>query len=182
MKKYASSILVIALCFITSFRYLYPEDCGGLVDLIWLMLFGSSLILYLIVLSAINIFQKIMYKRIPNYRPFFALFLSIVVIGLIGFLKSEKFKSKRILTANSSYFELILRVDNSYELIRREPEFSCKMEGNFRISNDTLYLLEKPKINETLLFNKKYIIDLKLKEVRPIVNDSINKENILKIE
>ena len=182
MKKYTSSILVIILCFAGAYKYLFPSNCYGLAEGLWLILFVSILVLYLFFLVGFNIFQKIKNNRNPNFKPFLAFVFGILVIVLLAFIQSEYFKSKRILTAKSIWQELILRKNNSYELIHRLPEFTCKEEGRYTISNDTIYLFENPKINLTKFCNEKYTIDSKLNELKPIVNDIIDNENILKIE
>lgn len=183
MKKYLSSIIVIILSLLASYRLLFPSECRGLIDGLWLLIWCSILILYLLLLVAISVFEKIKNKNknTPNYRPYLSLILIFGVIGFILFIQSEIFKSKCILNAKSYWQELILRQDKSYELISNEPEYSCKEEGNFKVSNDTLYLFETPKYNKTLIFNKKFVLNYKLKILKPIVNDSIDNKNIFKI-
>ena len=158
-----------------------PSGCYNMADGLWMALIFFGVIVFLIILLIAGNYQKIKHRKRINPIPFITFGICILIIELTMYLQSEKFKSSRILTASDGDNILVLRKNYQYELTRKQPERGCVKVGEYRISNDTIQLKEEPRVDETLIINEKFLIDKIHEKIIPIQNDTINKENSLRI-
>jgi hypothetical protein len=177
MHRLSSSVIVLILCALASFKQILPSDCYGMSDGLWIMLFSILTIVFLITVLSINIYKKVKFHKKINPLPFITFGISISIIALIIFLQSEKFKSDRILTAKSNWQELVLRTNSRYEFTSKQPEFGCTEVGTYKISKDTLYLFEEPSVTRTQYINERFLMDSSENLIVQIIKDSIDSDN-----
>jgi hypothetical protein len=168
------SSIIFVLCILASNKLVFPSRCYGMKDGLWILLTSTILLIFVIILFIYDIYKKLISQQRINYLPYLILLLTVSIVILIRYSKSEKFKSQRILTAYNSDQELILRANNSYELTHKLPEIGCTERGQYKISNDTIYLTEELEINQTLYIDEKYLIDTINQQLIPIFDDSIS--------
>ena len=137
---------------------------------------------FLMILLIGGVYQKVKYKKSINLYPFISFGFCICVISLMSFFYSERFKSDKLLRATNDNQELVLRIDNHYELKHKQTEQSCLEIGTYIISNDTIYLKEEPRFDVTTYVNERYLINKNNKMLIPIYRDSLRNDRFLRIE
>lgn len=154
---------------------------SGIAHALWFFILS---VLFLI-LSLIVIITKLV-KRNKNF-DYTMTFVTAAFLLICYFNFSSahnKFWTKSILNAQtdslySREISLTLYKNNSFEICERHLEFIKVYQGDYTISNDTLYLLKEglPKLTNNLITNKYLVKDTILKPLNAKYPDiAITKE------
>jgi hypothetical protein len=155
--------LLITLALLTLYQILPIGDyCSGIVQALLMFIFGGILILSFIIFTVIDasrlIRKKIKYDFIPLI--IITLFFSVFFI----FINSEidKFWTKTTLTGQIDEGDLRaaqiqLYSNNTFAVRISYIDWSCTYQGDYKISNDTLFLMRDDLMKLTNnVFDSKY--------------------------
>ena len=182
MRRFISSIIVLIFCILASCKQFTISGCYSMADGLLIAFFYFLIFVFLMILLIRGVYQKVKYKNSINLYPFITFVFCICVISIISFFYSERFKSDKLLKASNNNQDLVLRIDDRYELKHKQTEQSCLEIGTYEIANDTIYLTEEPRFDRTIYVNEKYLIDKINKRLIPIYKDSLRVDIFLRIE
>jgi hypothetical protein len=150
------------------------DYCGGLMNFLISIVILVLIMLIVLITSIIEIYRYIKNKTKFDFIPIIISFSILIIFYLImetesdKFWTSEKLNGITISTAAKSG-TLKLYNNGSFAAKYNQADFSCTYQGDYRISNDTLYLdrNELESLTENI-FTTKYSINKKDSLLQPI--------------
>lgn len=152
------------------------DYCGGLMNFLISIVILVLIMLIVLITSIIEIYRYIKIKTKFDFIPIIISFSILVIYYFIMETESDKFWTSEKLygvtfskAAKSGTLKLY---DNgSFAAKCNQADFSCTFQGDYRISNDTLYF-DRNEL-ETLtenIFTIRYIINTKDSLLQPLKN------------
>jgi heme/copper-type cytochrome/quinol oxidase subunit 2 len=172
-KLYSSIILLFIGGLIIKTRIVFGDGCQGMADFIFFFFLTIIYIITLIIIVAIYTIKYFNKKETFNYFPL--LTTLIVIIPIYLSFQLNKYESPTTLYAKTQDSNrripcsLTLRKNQTFEIQMREIEWTCYYKGNYKIKDDTLFLLRNDiEIKTDSLFTNKYLMDDNKKLLYPL--------------
>jgi len=159
------------------------DYCSGLLGFLNLIVFGGLLIFTFIIISIIDLIRVFRKKQKFDFIPLILTLIFCISYYLVLELENKKFWTKSTLigfvikegTPRSGTLKLYK--NKSFGATLHSADFSCTFQGEYEITEDTLYL-KRNGISELTeqMFTTKYIINKKDSVLFPLERDFLKIE------
>lgn len=177
-KVFQYSILII-IGLLINYQFLPIGDyCVGLFSVLLLLFLGGIFIIAFILISSINLYQKIKYKKKFDFIPIMIfIFFSFTTYCLME-NEYNKFWTKEILIGKienehePTNGSLKLYKNGTFEANMHYVDFSCTYTGDYQIQNEILKLeRENIEVETDNYFTTEYKIFTIEKKLKPLKKD-----------
>lgn len=150
------------------------DYCGGLMNFLISTLIIIFIIIFTTIISIIDAYRYIKIKSKFDFIPLIITFSFLIIYFFVLQFETDKFWTSEKL--NGVTFSkaaksgtLKLYTNGSFAAKYNQADFSCTYQGDYRISNDTLYLERKELESLTEnIFTTKYSINKNDSLLQPI--------------